>query len=209
MDSRVRALYKIEPQPGAPAQTRRIIAEELSSRLPHRMLEDVKLMVSELVTNGVVHADRGGEAPVMLDLSVNGDIHYRVSTTVLASRRAGSGPFPPGAVGGACAWSSSCPTAGGCILRHSAPKYGSSASARDVTSRHPPSGPAPGMVSDEIRQATDASSPISVISRRRASARRRIRDTCICETPISSAIWVCVMSWTNRSARTWRSRALS
>ena len=59
MDSRIRALYKIEPQPGAPAQARRIIAEELSSRLPGGILADVKLMVSELVANGVVHGSHG------------------------------------------------------------------------------------------------------------------------------------------------------
>ncbi|HYB31578.1 MAG TPA: hypothetical protein VEF89_33645 [Solirubrobacteraceae bacterium] len=74
MDSRVRALYKIEPQPGAPAQARSIIAEELSSRLPDGILEDIKLMVSELVTSGVVDAGNGVEAPVTLDLCVNGDI---------------------------------------------------------------------------------------------------------------------------------------
>jgi hypothetical protein len=53
MDSRIPALYKIEPQPGAPAQARRIIAEELSSRLPGGTLADIELMVSRLVASGV------------------------------------------------------------------------------------------------------------------------------------------------------------
>jgi anti-sigma regulatory factor (Ser/Thr protein kinase) len=78
MDSRIRALYKIEPQPGAPAQARRIIAEELSSRLPGGTLADIKLMVSELVASGVVHGSHGTDDPVVLDLSVNGEVRCRV-----------------------------------------------------------------------------------------------------------------------------------
>jgi anti-sigma regulatory factor (Ser/Thr protein kinase) len=78
MDSRIRTLYKFDPQLGAPAQARRIIAEELSSRLPDGMLDDIKLMVSELVAQGVVHAGREPGGPVMLDLSVNGDVRCRV-----------------------------------------------------------------------------------------------------------------------------------
>jgi anti-sigma regulatory factor (Ser/Thr protein kinase) len=77
-NSRVRTLYKIAPQPGAPAQARRIIAEELASRLPVSTLDDIKLMVSELVTNGVVHGSGTADDPVMLDLRVNGNICCRV-----------------------------------------------------------------------------------------------------------------------------------
>jgi anti-sigma regulatory factor (Ser/Thr protein kinase) len=78
MDSRVRALYKIDPQPEGPAQARRIIAQELSSVLPAPRLDDVKLMVSELVTNGIVHSDREGDVPVILDLAMNGDVRCGV-----------------------------------------------------------------------------------------------------------------------------------
>jgi anti-sigma regulatory factor (Ser/Thr protein kinase) len=78
MDSRVRALYKIEPQPEGPAQARRIIADELASRVPAPVLDDVKLMVSELVTNGIVHGSTEPDAPVMLDLLVNGNVRCRV-----------------------------------------------------------------------------------------------------------------------------------
>jgi anti-sigma regulatory factor (Ser/Thr protein kinase) len=74
MDSRVRALYKIDPRPEGPAVARRIIAEELGERVPDRVLDDVKLMVSELVTNGIVH----GAAPVTLDLCLNGVVLCRV-----------------------------------------------------------------------------------------------------------------------------------
>jgi two-component sensor histidine kinase len=78
MDSRVRAVYKIEPRADGPAQARRIIAEELSARVSAPVLDDVKLMVSELVTNGIVHGATGANAPVTLDLAVNGIIRCRV-----------------------------------------------------------------------------------------------------------------------------------
>ena len=78
MASRVRALYKIEPQPEGPAKARRIIADELATRVPAPVLDDVKLMVSELVTNGIVHGSTEPDEPVMLDVLVNGDIRCRV-----------------------------------------------------------------------------------------------------------------------------------
>ena len=78
MDSRVRAVYEIEPRADGPAQARRIIAEELSARVPAPVLDDVKLMVSELVTNGIVHGASEANAPVTLDLAVNGTIRCRV-----------------------------------------------------------------------------------------------------------------------------------
>jgi len=78
MDSRVRALYKIEPQLEGPAKARRIIADELATRVPASVLDDVKLMVSELVTNGIVHGSPEPDAPLMLDLLVNGHIRCRV-----------------------------------------------------------------------------------------------------------------------------------
>ncbi len=79
MESRVRALYKIEAQPEGPAQARRIIAEELSGLLSPGELDDMKLIVSELVTNGIVHGGREDDIPVMLDLRVNGDIRCAVT----------------------------------------------------------------------------------------------------------------------------------
>ena len=78
MDSRVRSLYKIDAEPEGPAQARRIIAEELSALLSPRELDDVKLMVSELVTNGIVHGGQESDVPMMLDLCVNGDIRCAV-----------------------------------------------------------------------------------------------------------------------------------
>jgi anti-sigma regulatory factor (Ser/Thr protein kinase) len=78
MDSRVRALYKLDARPQGARQARRIIADELSTVLSATELEDVKLMVSELVTNGIVHGGPGEEAPVMLDLRINGSIRCAV-----------------------------------------------------------------------------------------------------------------------------------
>ena len=78
MNSRVRTLYKIAAQPDGPAQARQIIAEELSSWLPAGVVNDIKLMVSELVTNGIVHGSAERDTPVLLDLVVNGKIHCRV-----------------------------------------------------------------------------------------------------------------------------------
>jgi anti-sigma regulatory factor (Ser/Thr protein kinase) len=78
MDLRVRTLYKIDARPQGPAQARRIITDELSTVLPATELEDVKLMVSELVTNGIVHGGRGDAGPVILDLCVNGSIRCTV-----------------------------------------------------------------------------------------------------------------------------------
>jgi anti-sigma regulatory factor (Ser/Thr protein kinase) len=78
MDSRIRALYKIEPRSEGPAQARRIIAEELATRVPATVLDDVKLMVSELVTNGIVHGSTEIDAPLMLDLLINGHVRCRV-----------------------------------------------------------------------------------------------------------------------------------
>jgi anti-sigma regulatory factor (Ser/Thr protein kinase) len=73
----MRSLYKIAPRPEGAAQARRIIAEELSSRVPATTLDEVKLMVSELVSEGIMHSGRRS-APVMLDLRVNGGILCRV-----------------------------------------------------------------------------------------------------------------------------------
>jgi anti-sigma regulatory factor (Ser/Thr protein kinase) len=71
-------VYKIDAQPEGVARARRIIAEELSVLLSPRDLDEVKLMVSEIVTNGIVHARQERGVPVMLDLYVNGDIRSAV-----------------------------------------------------------------------------------------------------------------------------------
>lgn len=57
---------------------RRIVADELSDHVSDHVLEDVQLMVSELVTNGIVHGAGEDDDPVMLDLCLNGVIECRV-----------------------------------------------------------------------------------------------------------------------------------
>ena len=78
MDSRIRALYKIDSDLEGPALARRIVADELSDHVSDNVIEDVQLMVSELVTNGIVHGSAQGDDPVMLDLCLNGAIRCRV-----------------------------------------------------------------------------------------------------------------------------------
>ena len=78
MEFRVRALYKIEAQAEGPAKARRIIAEELSTLLSPGELDDVKLMVSELVTNRIIDGHEENDAPLVLDLCVNGNIRCAV-----------------------------------------------------------------------------------------------------------------------------------
>jgi len=133
MDPRVRALYKIEAQPEGPAQARRIIADELAGRLSAPALDDVKLMVSELVTNGIVHGSSEPDAPVMLDLLVNGHIRCRVLDHTVRVSPPAPGVMRPEA--GDFTLSSSYRTGGACSVRHNRPKYGSNGTARDLTSR--------------------------------------------------------------------------
>ena len=132
MESRVRTLYKIEAQPEGPAKARCIIAQELSAVLSPNELNDMKLMVSELVTNGIVHGHPKNDVPVMLDLCVNGDIRWRCST-----RDPGSSPAfgAMRARVGDCVSSSNSQTGGGCSVRHGTPKYGSNAVAHELVPR--------------------------------------------------------------------------
>jgi two-component sensor histidine kinase len=50
---RVRAIYSIDPVDDGPALARAIVDRELGSVVPRRTLEELELMVSELVTNGI------------------------------------------------------------------------------------------------------------------------------------------------------------
>ena len=70
MNPPVRMLYKIAARPDGPAQARRIVARECSRRVSARALEDFELLVSELVTNRIVHGEPGADNTVLLDLRV-------------------------------------------------------------------------------------------------------------------------------------------
>ena len=79
MSSRVRALYRIDARPDGPARARRIVARELSPGVAKRVLDDVKLMVSELVTNGVLHGRRNPAGAITIDLRVGPDVRCAVT----------------------------------------------------------------------------------------------------------------------------------
>jgi anti-sigma regulatory factor (Ser/Thr protein kinase) len=57
--------------PGAAATARRIVEDELNGRLPRQTVEDVALLVTELVANGVRHGGAGRNS--FLHLLLQGD----------------------------------------------------------------------------------------------------------------------------------------
>jgi hypothetical protein len=66
--------------PGAAARARRIVEGALSGRLPQHVVEDVSLLVTELVANGVQHGGVGDDA--FLHLLLEGQrsgLHVEVS----------------------------------------------------------------------------------------------------------------------------------
>ena len=85
MNTPVRTLYKIDACPDGPAQARRIVVQECSRRVSAQALEDFELLVSELVTNRILHGEPGADNTVLLDLRIN-------STLCCAVSDHGSGP---------------------------------------------------------------------------------------------------------------------
>jgi anti-sigma regulatory factor (Ser/Thr protein kinase) len=79
MNPPVRALYKIDARPDGPAQARRIVVRECSRRVSARTLEDFELLVSELVTNRIMHGAPGVDNTVLLDLRINSTLCCAVS----------------------------------------------------------------------------------------------------------------------------------
>ncbi len=75
-DSYLRAIYRIEARADSPARARHIVGNELARVVEPERLDDLKLLVSELVTNGVKH---GRDGPITIDLRVNGSIMCAVS----------------------------------------------------------------------------------------------------------------------------------
>jgi two-component sensor histidine kinase len=78
MNSRVRVLYRIDARPDAPALARRIVTSECSERVQRGTLEKLQLLVSELVTNEVVHGRAGRGDSITLDLRVNSTLRCAV-----------------------------------------------------------------------------------------------------------------------------------
>jgi anti-sigma regulatory factor (Ser/Thr protein kinase) len=75
MPACVRAIYRIEAEDDGPARARAIVDHELARVLPRRRLEELELMVSELVTNGIKFGSRANHEPLTLDLRI--DDHVR------------------------------------------------------------------------------------------------------------------------------------
>ena len=90
----------LDHSPQAPSQARRTLERLLAEALDRRQLEDVKLLVSELVTNAIRHPrDKGG---IELEVAV-GRTTIRVVVTDPGSGFAKPGRLgtpPPDAVGG-------------------------------------------------------------------------------------------------------------
>jgi hypothetical protein len=78
MSLRVRALYRIDARPDGPSRARKIVARELTQLAPECVVDDVKLMVSELVTSGVVNAPSSGDTAITLDVLVDSDVRCAV-----------------------------------------------------------------------------------------------------------------------------------
>jgi anti-sigma regulatory factor (Ser/Thr protein kinase) len=79
MKPSVRALYKIDARPDGPAQARQIVVRECARRVSERTLEDFELLVSELVTNRILHGAPGADNTILLDLRINSMLRCAVS----------------------------------------------------------------------------------------------------------------------------------
>jgi anti-sigma regulatory factor (Ser/Thr protein kinase) len=82
--------YELDPSPQAPGEARRALERELSDALDPELLVSLTLVVSELITNSVVH---GPGKPVRLELrvdpdgSVRGEVEDQGESGVIEIRR--------------------------------------------------------------------------------------------------------------------------
>lgn len=63
---------RLDPDVDAAGKAREAL-EGLEQHLERRVLQDMNLLVTELVTNSVRHADAGADEPVHVEVSVGGD----------------------------------------------------------------------------------------------------------------------------------------
>jgi two-component sensor histidine kinase len=70
MHSCVRTIYRIEAEADGPACARAIVDQELATVVPRQTLEELELMVSELVTNGIRFGTKDRNETLTLDLRV-------------------------------------------------------------------------------------------------------------------------------------------
>ena len=78
MNTRVRVLYRLDAAPDAPAQARRIVHHECAGRLGRATLDKLQLLVSELVTNGIVHGRPASDRSITLELLINSTLRCAV-----------------------------------------------------------------------------------------------------------------------------------
>jgi anti-sigma regulatory factor (Ser/Thr protein kinase) len=71
-------MYRIDARPDGPARARQIVERELAPALPVAVVQDVKLMVSELVTNSICHGCTTPGGVVTLEIVVNGKLRCTV-----------------------------------------------------------------------------------------------------------------------------------
>jgi hypothetical protein len=81
MHARLRLLYQIDASPDGPARARKIVASELTQLVPRPVVEDVELMISELVTDGVLRGRQAPDAKITLDLQINGQLRCAVTSS--------------------------------------------------------------------------------------------------------------------------------
>jgi two-component sensor histidine kinase len=75
---RVRAIYRIDAEDDGPARARAIVDRELGTVVTRRMLEELELMVSELVTNGIKFGTRDRHETLTLNLCIDARIRCEV-----------------------------------------------------------------------------------------------------------------------------------
>jgi anti-sigma regulatory factor (Ser/Thr protein kinase) len=68
MHSSVRAVYRIAAGADGPGAARQVVDAEFAERVPELVLERLKLLISEIVTNRIVNALDGRDQRIILDL---------------------------------------------------------------------------------------------------------------------------------------------
>lgn len=68
-----RLALRLDPTPSAVGRARALV-DSLQGRLPERVLEDARLLVSELVTNSLRHASLRPDQPIELSLTLDDSV---------------------------------------------------------------------------------------------------------------------------------------
>ena len=85
--------------PQAPADARGAVAGWLGDEVDHSVLEDVKLLVSELVTNAVLHQGTAGQIEMAVAVA-RGGVRVEVCDPGSGFRKPTVGEPPPDSLGG-------------------------------------------------------------------------------------------------------------